>query len=51
MSDLVENIENMDVNAIRDKADKDMLENVSEQISESARMYAQDWEGSISKPH
>ncbi len=25
MSDLVENIENMDVNAIRDKADKDML--------------------------
>ncbi|PAV66853.1 hypothetical protein WR25_00362 [Diploscapter pachys] len=34
MSDLVENIENMDVNAIRDKADKDMLENVEKLISD-----------------
>ena len=52
MSDLVENIENMDVNAIRDKADKDMLENVSEQLeSRSARMHAQDWERSFLKPH
>ncbi|PAV73481.1 hypothetical protein WR25_26647 [Diploscapter pachys] len=34
MSDLVENIENMDVNAIRDKEDKDMLENVEKLISD-----------------